>query len=349
MHTSPNAVVKTGDITSFTVCSPFAGVLHLWEHLLRESRYPWLTHDPLWKSRCWCSEHISGFPGNPQISDRVMKYGGRASAILSVFGLFPVLLMLTSPGSIELCAAVGPEMNAQYLNLAYLVLSLHPVGSPCQHNHGVPQNDLTKRGNCSRWQLLLLTIPNIDLDPCFKWDRTDSPQANHHESVCFGNNFNNPSKIKLSHRCSISNNHCPWKFNFHANRTFRSLQCPVERQHFGQFYQQFPLWSNRWRSHPAESSQMEIIRLRCLCKDLLLFLQLYNDQHFGARKMCVCVCERYVFLLCFFKTYFQHALGFQLRVNYNLYGHSLTRAMERRGKRERERERKGEKEGRCQS
>ena len=51
-----------------------------------------------------------------------------------VFGMVSVIYAkLTSPESIEPCAAVGPEMNAQYLNLAYLVLSLHPVGSPCQH------------------------------------------------------------------------------------------------------------------------------------------------------------------------------------------------------------------------
>lgn len=44
-------------------------------------------------------------------------------------------LKLTSPESEEPCTAVGPEMNAQYLNIDYLVLSLHPVDAPCQHNH----------------------------------------------------------------------------------------------------------------------------------------------------------------------------------------------------------------------
>ncbi|CAG5874438.1 unnamed protein product [Menidia menidia] len=49
------------------------------------------------------------------------------------------------PRSAEPCAAVGPEMNAQYSNLAYLVLSLHPVGSTWQHNREQEQK-LNTRG-----------------------------------------------------------------------------------------------------------------------------------------------------------------------------------------------------------
>lgn len=74
-----------------------------------------------------------------------------------VFGVVSVFdLKLTSPASVEPCAAVGPEMNAQYLNLAYLVLSLHPVGSPCQHKP-TQEGRVTKH----KWKLneaFLLTL-----------------------------------------------------------------------------------------------------------------------------------------------------------------------------------------------
>jgi len=78
-----------------------------------------------------------------QISQDIPQPSGRGLASkenyqqdTGVFGAVSVFgLRLTSPRSTEPCAAVGPEMNAQYLNLAYLVLSLHPVGSAWQHNH----------------------------------------------------------------------------------------------------------------------------------------------------------------------------------------------------------------------
>lgn len=52
---------------------------------------------------------------------------------------------LTSPGNVEPHAAVSPEMNTQYLNVAYLVLSLHPVGSLRQHNHTPQQHKAIKQ------------------------------------------------------------------------------------------------------------------------------------------------------------------------------------------------------------
>lgn len=68
----------------------------------------------------------------------------------AVFGT--VDLKLASPGSVEPRAAVVPEMNAQYLNLAYLVLSPHPVGSACQHNHTAERN---KTQTETSWSYLL--------------------------------------------------------------------------------------------------------------------------------------------------------------------------------------------------
>lgn len=59
--------------------------------------------------------------------------GKRTIKRYCVWASLCVQIMLTSPGNVGPCAAYGPEVNAQYLNPAYLALSPHPVGPACQH------------------------------------------------------------------------------------------------------------------------------------------------------------------------------------------------------------------------
>lgn len=69
----------------------------------------------------------------PRISLALWKgYIAWKNAELGAVSLFN--LALTSLENVEPYAAVSPEMNAQYLNMAYLVLSLHPVDLVCQHS-----------------------------------------------------------------------------------------------------------------------------------------------------------------------------------------------------------------------